>query len=48
MVNRDRMLALGVILTILAMHIGASLANTNDATSSVFMMQWGSPFPMIP
>ena len=30
MVNRDRMLALGMILTILALHIGASLANTND------------------
>jgi inhibitor of cysteine peptidase len=30
MVNRDRMLALGMILTILALHTGASLANTND------------------
>jgi predicted secreted protein len=29
MVNRDRMLALGMILTILALHIGASLANIN-------------------
>src|SRR5512137_1699432 len=30
MVNRDRMLALGMILTILALHIGTSLANKND------------------